>query len=1842
MANSTVLSISPDFLLLDTYSVSDENLISNQEITSTFNPGSDYVEYYIYGLNNSLLYPSLEDGTVPYSLYSLLDNELSIDPSSDLQAYGFEQGSYNVLYNFYSNKLASSFNTQYFISEISSDRTELRLDSNDIEDANIISSVTDFIIERAADEFYPDFLLNFGSNRTVIANNITLDGNTVLIKLYEPLPQQFGLKSTLWVVEEVAEPIAYNITFEEEVLEAIDTSIQIKGPNYNLNIKDQINNSTEAVSLSELDTSPLTSSYHQLQSLFQEEGLQINVDYTEYSNFILNSSIEARLENFEYKLQLIESYRESSKEGSNVSNTTAVSGSKVYYENLINETIKNFDGYEHFLYFESGSKSWPKSNSKPPYQNLATTNINAINWYNEQIASASLFDELNLNSNYYDVPEYLRNDPSNQGYIDFVNMIGQHFDNIWIYLKDISNKYNADNRINAGISKDLVAQTLRDFSLKIYQNNFSSKDIYSSFLGLTPSGSLFPFPEMTGSLPTPSGFEYIDTFISSSTDAIPLDDVNKRIYKRLYHNLPYLLKSKGTIQGLKTLLNIYGIPDTILRISEFGGKDKINENDWDYYYRKFNYALDTKGTNYVTTPFIVNPDWNSFNGHDVPEAVQLRFKTRGIPTDAGYYSQSVFTTDQEVTLRLRYTGSGYSVGSFDGATTDPYNEYAHLEFIPDSTTPNNSASIFLPFFDEDWWSVMICVSESVDYLSNSVYHYNVWAADKIYNGVTGTEIGFIASSSVSSSSTSWIDSSNAYYSDDSNTVLGGKMFSGSLQEIRYFNVCVSESRFRDYVLNPLSFEGNPFLKYKSGLQRHIESSSINVAPEELIFRAALGSELDTGSRMSIHPKVTGSWINVPSFTGGSSIFDIINDYIDDVRFEENREYIFFDNPAVGIKNRINDKIRSKDLSLPIYNLTRGAIIPNENTLSNQRSIQQDKLEDNQYTNNIDLLEVTFSPQNEINDDIIGQIGHFNIGNLIGDPREKFTTNKRYPDLHKLNQDYFLKYIHENYDFNDYVRLIKFFDNSLFKMIKDFIPAKTSLASGITIKQHILERQKYPEPQPIWTRHEYTGSIGQIPGLLSGSRIYTASTEYESFPLYNFSGGTGGSLEPFNTARGYFSGSVGNGSLSYFVNGTTFKNFFALNSAITNSTLNLNNPEIFEYDSTKKFFKNISGIPVRFDLELIAIRSGASPGYLLFRLADEYGNPISKTYNTKDYPNPPFPDSIPAYFYGITIPKNGYFQIQVAEDLPFGLGVGIDDLVFKFNFNNLPADTAGEVWEEIIPTKVGNLTQSFQSEEQLYNGEFKGSTIDVIENNLLDNPYLLPQTQGNLYDIIIISGDSVKNQNINPGEIYIAVAGGKVYSIGIHPRDKVGQSHSFSLQNFINISLTLSNGIFTIPYKIKPYEIGLTPTNAYYYQYNGVVTSVIPSLGTQTDVETFFDPPSYAGINFYNSDFNPIINNTLDNRLSTRRYDVDYSSGNLVAVNYQSIMSGSALKAPLQDYNYDSLSSARPRYIGSRNSSDAVNSGLTTTAKNLQSTYNQSFQPATDKLPVVEQLNAAAYGINYGGGTSPEILGLGGTSLNNIYIAGNSKDAINIIPPSDLNYSTTINTSLEYGDVISLYQYKATSANIPTKLEVVSTDIAVPPISSYMVPSTQGVGYATFFSSDNSFKFNIGVGGGVYRVGRNSSGNYVDANFLGASVFLEEFENQFNSSPDDWYVSIYSILDSPVVYNGSTATKPYQFSLISSPEDPFGPYGVAKITNILNDSVTPEYKIYLNRDLSSLNGFEIGDDYGILIWQSQGNSIIVKNSTLPGVEQGLIYSQYAPTTLTENLDYISKTYANNSN
>jgi hypothetical protein len=102
------------------------------------------------------------------------------------------------------------------------------------------------------------------------------------------------------------------------------------------------------------------------------------------------------------------------------------------------------------------------------------------------------------------------------------------------------------------------------------------------------------------------------------------------------------------------------------------------------------------------------------------------------------------------------------------------------------------------------------------------------------------------------------------------------------------------------------------------------------------------------------------------------------------------------------------------------------------------------------------LGIFFSPTFEINEDIIYTLGGFRLDDYIGDPTH-FTSGS-YPDLKTIRDIYFQK-VDNKYNFQDYIRTIQFFDHTLFKMIKDFTPAKANLKTGLVIEPHYLERTK---------------------------------------------------------------------------------------------------------------------------------------------------------------------------------------------------------------------------------------------------------------------------------------------------------------------------------------------------------------------------------------------------------------------------------------------------------------------------------------------------------------------------------------------------------------------------------------------------------------------------------------------------------------------------------------------------------------------------------------------------------------------------------------------------------------
>ena len=84
--------------------------------------------------------------------------------------------------------------------------------------------------------------------------------------------------------------------------------------------------------------------------------------------------------------------------------------------------------------------------------------------------------------------------------------------------------------------------------------------------------------------------------------------------------MPYILKSKGTKQGLKAIIAAYGIPTSILRTQEYGGPKIQGEKDYEIKQR-FTKALDFQGGQYLEAP------WYHTGFGRTPDTIEMRFKT---------------------------------------------------------------------------------------------------------------------------------------------------------------------------------------------------------------------------------------------------------------------------------------------------------------------------------------------------------------------------------------------------------------------------------------------------------------------------------------------------------------------------------------------------------------------------------------------------------------------------------------------------------------------------------------------------------------------------------------------------------------------------------------------------------------------------------------------------------------------------------------------------------------------------------------------------------------------------------------------------------------------------------------------------------------------------------------------------------------------------------------------------------------------------------------------------------------------------------------------------------------
>ena len=116
------------------YSVQDERLLFPIVQQETFGQPNDYIEYFVFDLGGNVL-----NSSYSYQSYKLpptsgqtkngLLPDLEIDPIQDIEDLGYESGEVTSRYNFFRQVASSPFSSQLFIQQISTDRTEIKIDS---------------------------------------------------------------------------------------------------------------------------------------------------------------------------------------------------------------------------------------------------------------------------------------------------------------------------------------------------------------------------------------------------------------------------------------------------------------------------------------------------------------------------------------------------------------------------------------------------------------------------------------------------------------------------------------------------------------------------------------------------------------------------------------------------------------------------------------------------------------------------------------------------------------------------------------------------------------------------------------------------------------------------------------------------------------------------------------------------------------------------------------------------------------------------------------------------------------------------------------------------------------------------------------------------------------------------------------------------------------------------------------------------------------------------------------------------------------------------------------------------------------------------------------------------------------------------------------------------------------------------------------------------------------------------------------------------------------------------------------------------------------------------------
>ena len=633
------------------------------------------------------------------------------------------------------------------------------------------------------------------------------------------------------------------------------------------------------------------------------------------------------------------------------------------------------------------------------------------------ISSASSYDFNNQDSLRNTLPEHVNQDPSNNVFLEFMDMVGEQFDETWTYIKSLTDVNIRVNNISEGISKDVAKHYSEALGVKLFSGN-DLVDLSEYLLGKNTDGT--------------------DKNESSG------EALTEEIWKRILANLPFFIKTKGTERALKGIMNCYGIPSTVLRVREFGGPDKGTRVSYELK-RKFTHALDFRAGQYIKTP------WKPQNDL-YPNSIEFRFKANSGSADSGSM------------VLVQKSGSkeqgSWAISLQDNGKDD---DFGHLNFSISGSGGSNVqyiTSSLQQFYNDEMWSVMLTrkSSSGVEHATENIAFTSSYELTTKQYDSTRQRIIYQDSESLETNNEPEL---NAAFTSSGDVFIGGvgnlfgSQLSGSLMEYRLWTEALSQSVFDNHVRVPKAYNGN----YTSS------------AYDNLLFRLPLDD--NTNLQTSPTASAVQHLIDYSGAISGSNINGFTGNFFTNLTDQEKIKI-----PNIG--NRRNaTKIRIENNSLPL-NANLSPDVKQEVSSQDFAPIDSNK------------LGVYFSPTDVINEDIIYTFADFNFDDQVGDPRDEFEHN--YRGLRRTRFDYFKRYRGGHNNFFDYLRILDFYDDSVFEVLKQFLPARANSDLGNLIEPNILERNKQKNRDKIEITQPYYENAGDLEVGIQVSRIISGSKD----------------------------------------------------------------------------------------------------------------------------------------------------------------------------------------------------------------------------------------------------------------------------------------------------------------------------------------------------------------------------------------------------------------------------------------------------------------------------------------------------------------------------------------------------------------------------------------------------------------------------------------------------------------------------------------------------------------------------------------------------------------------------